>query len=74
MPSPTDDENAPRVPIVCPECETRSRIPLPEVADAVDRHNQQLHDGAAVAEVDPDVVDHVADLVATEMGLLEDVE
>ncbi|ELY86958.1 hypothetical protein [Natrinema altunense] len=66
------DGDAPRVPVVCPDCDTTSRVPLSDVADAVERHNDQLHDGDDVAEVDPDVADRIADLVATELGLLED--
>ncbi|AFO56875.1 MULTISPECIES: hypothetical protein [Natrinema] len=66
------DGDGPRVPVVCPDCETTSRVPLSDVADAVERHNDQLHDGDDVAEVDPDVADRIADLVATELGLLED--
>ncbi|MDS0475872.1 hypothetical protein [Natrinema sp. 1APR25-10V2] len=66
------DEDDPRVPVVCPDCETTSRVPLADVADAIDRHNEQLHDGDDVASVDPDVADRIADLVATELGLLED--
>lgn len=66
------DEDGPRVPVVCPDCETTSRVPLSDVADAIDRHNDQLHDGDDVAEVDPDIADRIADLVATELGLLED--
>ena len=66
MTAPTDsDDPGPRVPIVCTECETTARIPLEEVADALERHNDRLHDGAEIAEVDPD-------LVAAEMGLLDD--
>ena len=68
------DENAPRVPVVCPDCETTSRIPLSDVADAIERHNDQRHDGDDVAGVDPDVVDRIADLAATDLGLLEDAE
>jgi hypothetical protein len=67
MPSDAD----PEVPVVCPECDTTTRIPLPEVADAIARHNDQLHDGESVAEVDPAVVEHVADLAASELGLTE---
>ncbi len=66
------DEGDPRVPVVCPDCETTSRVPLTDVADAIDRHNEQLHDGDDVASVDPDVADRIADLVATELGLLEE--
>jgi hypothetical protein len=66
----TDDD--PTVPIVCPECDTTSRIPLPDVADAVARHNDQLHDGETIATVDPDVADSLADLVAADLGLFEE--
>lgn len=71
MAGDTDDE-PPRVPIHCPACETTTDVPLPDVADAVERHNDQLHDGEAVAEVDPDLADRVADLVAEDLGLLEE--
>ena len=70
MSAETDDD--PRVPIVCPECETTSRIPLDDVADSIERHNDQLHDGDDVAQVDPDVADHLADLIGIELGLLEE--
>ncbi|MFC6767146.1 hypothetical protein [Natrinema soli] len=66
------DEDDPRVPVVCPDCETTSRVPLSTLADAIDRHNEQLHDGDDVAEVDPDIADQIADLAATDLGLLED--
>ncbi|MFB1066196.1 hypothetical protein CP556_12700 [Natrinema sp. CBA1119] len=66
------DEDAPRVPVVCPDCETTSRVPLSELADAIDRHNEQLHDGDDVAAVDPDIADQIANLAATDLGLLED--
>lgn len=62
----------PEVPIVCPECETRAEIPLSDLADRLDDHNERLHDGEPVAEVDPAVADELADLVAEELGLLDD--
>ncbi|PCR90947.1 hypothetical protein [Natrinema ejinorense] len=68
------DEETPRVPVVCPDCETTSRVALSDVADAIERHNDQLHDGDDVAEVDPDIADQIADLVATELGLLEETD
>jgi hypothetical protein len=68
----TNDD--PDVPIVCSECGTRTRIPLSKVADAVVRHNEQLHDGEAVAEVDPDLVENITDLIAEDMGLTGDPE
>ena len=66
------DDDEPRVTIQCDACETTSRVPLSNVADAIERHNDRLHDGAEIAEVDPDLVDQLADLVAAEMGLLDD--
>ena len=64
----TDDE--PDVPVVCPECETTTRIPLSDVADSIERHNELQHDGEDVAQVDPALTDHLADIVAEDMGLL----
>ena len=66
----SDDE--PTVPIVCSACDTTTRIPLPEVSEAVDRHNENVHDGEAIAEIDPAIVESLADLVAEDMGLLDD--
>lgn len=65
------DSDEPRVPIVCPDCGTTSRVPLTDLADTIERHNDQRHDGEEVATVDPDVADRIADLVAEELGLLE---
>ncbi|GAB6860328.1 hypothetical protein JCM17092_04170 [Haloplanus litoreus] len=62
------------MPIICSACETTTRVPLPEVAEAVERHNESVHDGESIAEVDPAVVDRLADLVADDMGLLDDPE
>lgn len=70
----SDDEGDPGVPIVCPICETRTRVPIEEVAETVERHNDRIHDGEDVAAVDPVVADHIADLVARDLGLLEDPE
>ncbi|MFB6184053.1 MAG: hypothetical protein ABEI96_05815 [Haloarculaceae archaeon] len=68
--SDATDDSPPDVPVVCPQCDTRTRVPLSDVADAVERHNDNLHDGDDVAEVDPDLADRLADLVAEELGLL----
>lgn len=65
-------DGVPMVPVVCSACETETEIALDEVAETIERHNDQLHDGRAVAEVDPAVADHVADLVAEELGLLDE--
>lgn len=65
----SDEE--PAVPIRCEACGTTSRIPVSEVGDAVESHNDRLHDGEDVAEVDPAVSEQLADLVAEDLGLLE---
>lgn len=65
-----DDE--PTVPIVCPSCETSSRVSIDDVADAVDAHNDRHHDGDAVADVDPALKDQLADLVVDDLGLLDE--
>lgn len=64
-------EDEPTVPIVCPECDTSSRIPLSEVGDTVEQHNERLHDGEEVASVDPAIAEHLTDMVAEDLGLLE---
>jgi len=68
----SDDD--PTVPIVCSACETTTRVPLAEVADAVERHNENVHDGEEIATIDPAIKDRLADLVAEDMGLLDDGE
>ena len=70
----SDDEGAPHVPIVCEACETTSRIPLSDVPDTIQKHNDQLHDGEDVAQVDPEIVRHVTDLAAGDMQLSDDSE
>ena len=62
----------PSVPIVCDECETETRVPLDDLADALDKHNAQKHDGESVAEVDPAIKDRLADLVAEDLGLFDE--
>ena len=64
-------EDTPTVPIICPECETTTRIPVDTVADSLERHNEQLHDGEDVARVDPDIADQIQTIVAEDLGLLE---
>lgn len=66
------ESDPPEIPIVCSECGTRTEIPFPEVEEAVARHNERLHDGEPVAEVDPAVLEELADFVAADLGLLED--
>ncbi|QCC50700.1 hypothetical protein [Halapricum salinum] len=67
-------EDDPTVPIICEECGTETRVPLETLADTLERHNDNRHDGEQVAQVDPDIADRIADLVADDLGLLEDAE
>jgi hypothetical protein len=64
----TADE--PEVPIICPECDTTTRIPISKVADSVERHNDQMHDGEAVAQVDPEIAEELQDIVVEDLELL----
>lgn len=65
----TAEEDMPEIPIICPACETRSYVPFEDVADTVERHNEQLHDGDPVAEVDPEVLDALTTKFGEDMGL-----
>lgn len=69
MPADTDDPS-PEVPVRCEACDTETQVPLSELADALERHNEQLHDGDDAARVDPDVADQLADLVAEDLDLV----
>jgi hypothetical protein len=64
----SDDE--PDVPIVCSECETTTRIPISEVAQSLERHNDRLHDGEECAQVDPEIAEQLQDIVAEDLDLL----
>jgi len=66
----SDDSGAPEVPISCPECGSESRVPLPEVGAVLERHNDQRHGGEEIARVDPEIAEHLADMVAEDLGLL----
>jgi len=68
MPS---NEEEPEVPVHCPECETTTQIPLSDVGESIESHNDQLHDGEDIAGVDPDLAEQFADLVAEDLGLLK---
>jgi len=70
MAGPDDEE--PSFPVVCPECDTETRVALSDLEGSIDRHNDQLHDGDDVAEIDPAVADHVLDLAAEDMGLYDE--
>jgi hypothetical protein len=63
-------EEDPTVPVVCPECETTTRVALSTVAESIERHNDQLHDGEDIAQVDPELAEQLQDLVAKDLGLL----
>lgn len=67
----TSDEESVSVPVVCPVCDTTTTVELSGVAEAVERHNERLHDGEDVASVDPELRERIADLAAEDMQLLE---
>lgn len=66
-----EEDDVPDIPVVCTDCDTRTKVPFDQVEAAVERHNEQLHDGESVAQVDPDVMELLADRVAEDLGLLE---
>ncbi|MFC7096385.1 hypothetical protein [Halobaculum marinum] len=68
----TEGDDDPTVPIVCEECDTRTRVPLADLADQLERHNETRHDGEDVAQVAPAIADQIADLVVEDMGLLDE--
>jgi hypothetical protein len=68
----SEEPDPPEIPIVCPACDTRTRVPFPDVEETVERHNAGVHDGEEIAAVDPDVFDQLADYVAADLGLLEE--
>jgi hypothetical protein len=65
-----ESDSEPTVPILCEECGTETRLPLSEVGETLDRHNEQRHDGQEVAQVDPAIADELANLVAEDLDLL----
>ncbi|MFB6151313.1 MAG: hypothetical protein ABEJ40_05850 [Haloarculaceae archaeon] len=65
-----ESDESPEVPVVCPDCGTETRIALDDVAESVERHNEQLHDGEQVAQVDPALADQLRDIVAEELDLV----
>jgi len=60
----------PEVPIICPECDTTTRLPISEVADNLEQHNNRMHNGEDIAQVDPDIAEQLQDIVAEDLGLL----
>lgn len=66
------DDAGPRVPIVCDACDTTSRVPIDDLEATLAKHNERFHDGEAGAQVDPDIADQLADLVAEDMGLYDE--
>jgi hypothetical protein len=66
------DEQEPTVPVVCDACGTETAVPLSEVAETATSHNDRLHNGTEEAGVDPALAEQLADVVAEDMGLLEE--
>ncbi|MFB6251029.1 MAG: hypothetical protein ABEI27_04985 [Halobellus sp.] len=68
----SDESDDPTVPIVCEACETTSSVPLSELRESLDAHNEKRHDGEEIAQVDPVFADALADAVADDLGLLDE--
>jgi hypothetical protein len=68
----SDDEDVTMVPIECRACDTETEVPLGELPETLARHNEQRHDGESIARVDPDLAERIADLAASELGLLDE--
>lgn len=66
----SEDDEMPEVRLRCPDCGTEAMVPVTEVANRADRHNESVHDGEPVAGIDPEVADHLLDLIAKDMGIL----
>jgi hypothetical protein len=45
--------------VSCPECRTSNDVPVDDVSDRLERHNSNIHEGEAVATVDPRFVDRL---------------
>jgi len=67
----TTADERPEIPVVCTACDTRTRVSFDDVEGAIERHNEQLHGGEAVAEVDPDVLEQLTDRLGKDMGLFD---
>ena len=66
------DDDGPQVPIHCPECETTTRVPLSTLQERIESHNESVHGGDEVAQVDPAVAEQFQNIVLEESGLLEE--
>jgi len=66
------DGDVTMVPIECRECGTSTEVPLGELPETLSQHNEQRHGGESIARVDPDLAEQIADLAASELGLLEE--
>jgi len=68
------ESDDPTVPIVCEACGTTSRVPLSELRESLDSHNEHRHDGEEITQVDPVLADELANAVADDLGLFESDE
>jgi hypothetical protein len=60
-------DDTPTVSVVCETCDTTTRVSLDDAAATVDRHNDRLHDGESHAQIDPELVARLQDLVAADI-------
>jgi hypothetical protein len=66
-----EETDEPTVPIVCEACGTDTRVPLSELRETLETHNEHRHDGEEIAQVDPVIADALADAVADDLGLYD---
>lgn len=66
------DDDSPQVPIHCPECETTTRVPLSALQERIESHNESVHDGDDIAQVDPAVAEQFQQIVLEDSGLLDE--
>ena len=64
-------DEEPDVPVMCPECNTETTVPLSDVESTLADHNEEHHGGDTVATVTPEIKEHIADLVAEDLDLLD---
>jgi len=61
------EEDVPDVVISCDDCGTRTTVPLTQVSDSVDEHNDLRHDGDEVAGIDEDFLESTIDVLRDEI-------
>lgn len=56
--------------VTCPACDTETQLPLERASETIQRHNDRMHAGEAIATVDPVIKDELARIIAEDLDLL----